>query len=556
MTPDLHNAERGGALPPLDVREAFPMRCNVDDERIYANVRHAASLGLPLIKKTEPHSNVAVIVGGGPSLAETLDELRLRYRAGYHIYALNGAAHYLVKNGIVPHGLIMLDARPFNRKFVEGLPRGIHYLIASQCDPSVFEALRGERVTIWHPNLEGKSGVQLTEETVLIGSGTVVGIRSLKVLSAIGYRAFHLFGYDSSYRGDEGHAYEQAENAGEVLEYVTLNGVDYFGAPWMIRQADDFQMVAAELAESGHSIAVHGDGLLPAVAKEMGKRRERAAPSQVLRLNYDRATHPTSYDFVYWLVLAEMYRRQRGFGSLEVYFRDGVRNDGLPGEMEDRERIYRNVMRPCVRMIGAKLAYEPGEDINLSYTGNEIAKAARAGVQVPFFVPDAADVEWAARKYPGRFITVTLREADYWLQRNSNIEAWKTFARECGERVIFVRDTAKAGEPLDGFETCREAAIGISARMALYQRAALNLFVQNGPHALAVFSGVNWLSFNQLIENYRAGTAEWWKYRIGVKPGEQFPWAHEGQRLAWLPDTLENLRSEFRRSIAADSRAA
>ena len=169
-------------MPPLDVREQFPMHCNVEDEKLFANVRHAIGLNLPVANFVEPHGHTAVVVGGGPSLADTLDALRLRYRSGYHVYALNGAAQWLVANGIVPYGFLMLDARPFNRRFVEGLPDGIRYFIASQCDTSVFEALRGKDVTVWHQNYEGKSGITLTCDAALIGIGTVVGVRGLSLL--------------------------------------------------------------------------------------------------------------------------------------------------------------------------------------------------------------------------------------------------------------------------------------------------------------------------------------------------------------------------------------
>jgi hypothetical protein len=40
-------------------------------------------------------------------------------------------------------------------------------------------------------------------------------------------------------------------------------------APWMVRQAQDFEGLAAALVAAGASITVHGDGLLPYLAQQM-----------------------------------------------------------------------------------------------------------------------------------------------------------------------------------------------------------------------------------------------------------------------------------------------
>lgn len=554
MTPDGELMDGGGALPPPDISEALPVRCNVEDATLFANVQAAIDGGWPLIARQEPHGVPACIVGGGPSLSETLEIIRAKHDAGCHVYALNGAAHWLIKNGITPYGVIMLDARPLNVSFVYFLPDTIKFLIASQCDPAVFRALGKKDITIWHPNFEGKSGVKEMRETVLIGSGTVVGIRALRLLSVLGYRDFSLFGYDSSYRGEDGHAYPQSFNDGETLVSVKVGGVEYWGAPWMIRQADDFQRVAADMAETGHTFAVYGDGLLPALAQEMARRREPVAGG-VLSINYDMATHPASFDYVYWLIAAEMYRKARGFDALDIHFKsgpkDGFRNDELPVDTRFKTQILEHVIKPVTRMIGATISDEPGDDIELAYTCRQITDWSRQGVPVP-----RLSASWESRaavkaKHRKPFVCVTLREASYWPQRNSNLEAWTRFADWCDMPVVFVRDTEKADEPLDGYTTEPKASKELDYRLALYEAATLNLFVANGPAALALFSDCNWLNFKILCEGHAASTPYWWENMMGVPPGTQFPWAHKFQRLAWADDTLGNIQAAYA-SMAAE----
>lgn len=537
-----------GALPSPDIREQFPMRCNVEDATLYDNVRRAVESGLPVIAPAEPHGVPAILVGGGPSLAETFGDILVRYRAGYHVYAFNGAAKWLVERGVIPYGVVMLDARPFNRQFVEGLPPGVKYLIASQCDAGVFEALAGQEVTVWHPDFQGKSGVTEPRATVCIAGGTVVGTLALRLLSVLGYREFHLFGYDSSYRAEAGHAYAQPQNAGETLVAIAVNGVEYLAAPWMIRQADDFQILAGLLANEGHEFHVYGNGLLPAVAQEVVRRRT-PVNGGVLSINYDLSTHPASFDFVLWLMTAETYRRARGFDALDVHFKngpnEGFRNDELPVDTEFKRALLENVMKPAARMIGATISDEPGEDINLSYTGLDIVTAARQGAMVPFF-----SASWESRaavkaRYRAPYVTVTLREASYWPTRNSNIQAWQDFALWCDLPVVFVRDTEKADEPMSGFLTDPKAAKDLDYRLALYEGAKVNLFVSNGPHAIALFSSCNWIQFKQFAPGHKPSTPEWFANVIGVPEGTQYPWSHGFQKLAWCDDTLGNIQAAY-----------
>ena len=84
----------------------------------------------------------------------------------------------------------------------------------------------------------------------------------------MGYRNLHLFGYDSSY-SDNHHAYEQKENDGDVAVDVQVNDRKFKAAPWMIKQAQQFQELARQLADDNTVITVAGDGLLPYIARCM-----------------------------------------------------------------------------------------------------------------------------------------------------------------------------------------------------------------------------------------------------------------------------------------------
>lgn len=81
-------------------------------------------------------------------------------------------------------------------------------------------------------------------------------------------------------------------------------------------------------------------------------------------------------------------------------------------------------------------------------------------------------------------MTITLREAEHWPERNSNVPEWLAAGKQIADRgfdVIFVRDNFKIDEPLPGVGTFPAAARHLNSRADLYAMAACNMFVGNGP---------------------------------------------------------------------------
>jgi hypothetical protein len=99
--------------------------------------------------------------------------------------------------------------------------------------------------------------------------GTTVGTHAIAIAFTEGFREIHLYGYDSSYRGEAGHVYEQVMNGDERIVDAHVGDRAFRAAPWMVRQAQDFEGLAAALVAAGASITVHGDGLLPYLAQQM-----------------------------------------------------------------------------------------------------------------------------------------------------------------------------------------------------------------------------------------------------------------------------------------------
>lgn len=211
------------------------------------------------VTKQDANDKTLVICGGGPSLAENLVNIQLLKAKGAEIWALNGVHDYLISKRIYPHGMVMLDSRKGSVQFVKKSRQDVTYYIATQCDPETFQELLWNKVRKWTAWCWG-----VEDDLVICGGGTV-GLHALCLAYAMGYRDMRVFGFDSSYRDGENHAYPQPMNEGEETIEVVLKGKRYTAAKWMVKQVRDFQELAKSLLNLGCSIEIYGDGLFSAV---------------------------------------------------------------------------------------------------------------------------------------------------------------------------------------------------------------------------------------------------------------------------------------------------
>ncbi len=275
--------------------------------------------------------------------------------------------------------------------------------------------------------------------------------------------------------------------------------------------------------------------------RKLGKRNLDLSASYV---EYHLSGTPMCWDFLIWLIAAEMTRvRLGGPPPLRVAFTKG---EGLS---EESKSFFERVFRPLLPLIGAV------EDVNAVggrhrpiYVPIEIVNWCRGGQKVPIVRASQEARETMKLWLHGtRPITITLREAGHWPNRNSQIKDWLKFAKDLedqGEDVIFIRDTLKANEALPGFCSAPICAFNVDLRMALYEQAKVNFGVSNGPMGLTLFSEVPYLYFvNQQPEDkgYIGHKGEWWFQSNGIAPGEQWPWARSDQYMIWKRDNYKDL---------------
>lgn len=216
----------------------------------------------------DSQSGEVSICGSGPSLADTYKTLR------GDVYACNAAYGWLLDHGVVAKYCMLWDADPVVAKFVRRNPETI-YLVGSRVHPSVYEALKGCRVVIWHAG--GDKNIQALLEKYgknepMIGGGSAAVSRAMFVCYALGYRKQHLHGADSSYGEGYTHVQESVvpESEIKVMVHDEHGQLKWFKTTaWLAGQCEDFKLIGPVLRAMGTKIIVHGSGLLPHIAKTL-----------------------------------------------------------------------------------------------------------------------------------------------------------------------------------------------------------------------------------------------------------------------------------------------
>lgn len=317
-------------------------------------------------------------------------------------------------------------------------------------------------------------------------------------------------------------------------------------------------------------------------------RRPNPVFADTLLAFYDLKVSPITFDFLWFLAAADLTRRRVGARSVHVVVVPGT-SDGVRIERDDYEDVISpdarrlrlfNLTIPATALLpsisGLTLAgtraeaallrraathvypvgYEtalpsfmhPSECLNAARTdGAEIAvlRAPRAAL-------DALDQWLAPRLGERRLIVITLRHYAYMPARNSSIAEWTSFARSLDPKqffVVFVPDTNQTlGLPteFEGITVFGEAAWNLVLRMALYERAFINLGINNGPMGLCWLNArTRYITLRMRTESVPQTTLAYTS-SLGFEPYRSLPFATPFQKLLWdEPDTAEVIRREF-----------
>lgn len=212
----------------------------VPQEQIERNQAFWRGLEFPKVSFSIPHDEKIAIVGGGRSIYRTWDEIR-KFR---HILAIN-ATHKTLRQFGVEATFISVDPLPIVAELAEGATRAI---VATRCDPSVYEALNGAQIRVFD-----------TPGDVPMLSATAP--TAVPLVMRMGFRQAVFFGCECSYTGFS-HADRHEDR--EVIK-VMADGKEFITAP-------DYFFMAREMAQQIRAnpgvIIEKSGGLLRAMVRD------------------------------------------------------------------------------------------------------------------------------------------------------------------------------------------------------------------------------------------------------------------------------------------------
>lgn len=316
--------------------------------------------------------------------------------------------------------------------------------------------------------------------------------------------------------------------------------------------------------------------------------------SKYLRAVYDFEVCALTYDFACFVIFAEIEATSRKFEGFEIVLVPRHRPELIESEYskivtdDEKEWRVRSLLVPIAHLspMCKGILCASDRQLALDYIrGNPVfpdlyGQTSLRGLDYPAFYKKARtgnftglnatrharDVvaQWLrARNISGDIVVITLRAYGHDPARNSNIPEWEKLSEHIvtlGLTPVVIPDVGMATEDLSRYQFFgyffSEACWNIDLRMAIYEVAFVNLFVNNGPAQLAMLSRkCRYLLFKVSAESSPLATIEYLR-SMGLEPYKSLPFALPWQRFVWEDDNylvmarhLNEFVAEFRGQV-------
>lgn len=259
-------------------------RTFVDKSDLFARLKDIARKNIPNVRPQDQHDRRLVIVAGAANVIPYYGKIKEMYdertKPPYTDFvAINGMLDICNGFGVVPQYVVMVDPQDKHARYFKNPPKETTYLIASQCSPLVFKALKKNKVLTYHVSFnQGEQEYldSLKKPYMLCTPGSTAGLSAITMGYIMGYRDFHMFGFDGALDADgQSHAYG---NEMKDIQEITLGGRKFMGPLWGIIQSYDFQTLCRTLP--GLNIHMYGDGLLPHTLHVMEQELQNGAKTE------------------------------------------------------------------------------------------------------------------------------------------------------------------------------------------------------------------------------------------------------------------------------------
>ena len=163
----------------------------------------ALATGLPDIDELIGTLNgrASIIIGGGPSVEFHVEHLERLYANGAVLFTIERMLPWCLAHGLAPDYVVIMDASDDVIEALHTLSPISQYLVATQCQPAVFDKLRGLDVSIFNTPQRGVKMADLwhkhnRQRVTQVNAGGSVTLCAMSLAMTLGSRQLHVFGFD------------------------------------------------------------------------------------------------------------------------------------------------------------------------------------------------------------------------------------------------------------------------------------------------------------------------------------------------------------------------
>jgi uncharacterized Rossmann fold enzyme len=254
-----------------------------DDKRFDQTVANCKVVSKRVPQNPEDNGRTAIIACYGPSLTETWPQIatETRFTDNADVFSVSGAHDFLVRRHIVPDFHIECDPRAHKAANLNNPQQGTKYYIASCCHPALIDKLKDCDISLWHL-CNGQASFRIMEEIetekdqFLVTGGGSVGLRSISLAYALGYRKFSIYGMDCSFASADWQWAGPHKGKKQQTIEVRCGDKSFITSPVLVTYSRHFFDTMQRA--TGATFTLYGDGLLQEMCKlSMAKQKEQAA---------------------------------------------------------------------------------------------------------------------------------------------------------------------------------------------------------------------------------------------------------------------------------------
>ena len=274
-----------------------PRDC-VDKEYIQANIKENMTLidKSKFLGKCRPNEKEVIVVSAGHSTDFAKVKELIKKNPDAKVLCVKHSYPMLLEQGIKPWSCVVLDPRSIEGESTHGVIRKdlfktvdptTKFFVASMTDPSVTKYLLEKDANIygWHAFTESlrseeereqeiknqkisvMSELGIPEGATLITGGTCAAMRTIGIMHTMGFRKFHLFGFDCSLKNEPTDEQKKETTGAEDEEpkpkylQVSVKNNNYWTTGELLAMAQDCERVFSD-ATMNLNISFYGDNTL------------------------------------------------------------------------------------------------------------------------------------------------------------------------------------------------------------------------------------------------------------------------------------------------------